>query len=56
MTKGIELSDGLNYEDICVHTQQKPDKDCGEKHKLRVANATLQIAIDVDTDFTCESK
>jgi len=52
MLKGIELSGGLNHEDECGH---KPDKECGEKHKFRVANATLEIAIDVNTDFNCET-
>jgi len=32
------------------------DKKCGEKHKHRVANATLELSIDVSTDFNCSDE
>jgi hypothetical protein len=33
----------------------KPEAKCGENHKLRVAHATLELAIDVSTDFSCHN-
>jgi len=53
MMRGIELTRNLSREDEC---NKKPDNECGEKHKFRVANATLEIAIDVNTDFKCEAE
>jgi len=65
MLRGIELGE-LNHEDECNRRphrphrphrpdRPRPDKECSEKHKFRVANATLEIAIDVNTDFSCET-
>ena len=34
----------------------RPDKECGEKHKQRVAKATLELAIDISTDFNCREE
>jgi len=31
-------------------------KECGEKHKQRVGNAMLELAIDVSTDFSCDAQ
>jgi len=31
-------------------------KECGEKHKQRVGSATLELAIDVSTDFSCDAQ
>jgi len=47
---GIELT-GVQGHDMC---KEYPKKDCGEKHTQRVANATLEIAIDIHTDFDCK--
>jgi len=52
MPKGIDISRRLVHDDEC---KKHRDKDCGEMHKFRVANATLKIAIDVHTDFDCDS-
>jgi len=32
----------------------RPDKKCNERHKHRVANAVLELAIDISTDFDLE--
>jgi len=47
---GIEITD-KQMQDKC---KEHPEKECGEKHTQRVANATLEIAIDVHTDFDCK--
>jgi len=47
---GIELTSETKQEKCKEH----PKKDCGAKHTQRVANATLEIAIDVHTDFDCK--
>jgi len=44
---------GVSIHDECKEKEQ-PKKECGEKHTQRVANATLEIAIDVQTDFDCK--
>ena len=51
MSQGISLTSGPIHDDC----HDNPVKDCGEKHKLRVANATLEIAIDLNTDFKCDT-
>jgi len=48
---GIEIGHG-SIHDECKDPREK---DCREKHTLRVANATLEIAIDVHTDFDCKT-
>ena len=45
----IELTSEQKHDKCNEH----PKKECGEKHTQRVANATLEIAIDVHTDFDC---
>ena len=40
--------------DECNKPQDK--NDCKEKHTIRVANAKLEIAIDVHTDFDCNAE
>jgi len=52
MPSGINLTSRLNHGNECGNHH---DRDCGEKHKFRVANATLKIAIDVHTDFDCDT-
>jgi len=52
MTRGIELSSQRTFYDEC---EKPPEKECGEKHTFRVANAKLDIAIDLTTDFDCEA-
>ena len=52
MLGSINLTSNLNHDDKC---SKDYDKDCGEKHKLRVANAILKLAIDVNTDFDCNT-
>jgi len=54
MAPGIDLTSNLYHDDECNKHHDK-DKDCGEKHKFRVANATLKIAVDVHTDFDCDT-
>ena len=49
---GIELT-GVPKQDMC---EEHPVKECGKKNTQRVANATLEIAIDVHTDFDCKPK
>ena len=48
---GIELT-GVSMQDRCEEHQEK---ECREKHTRRVGNATLEIAIDVHTDFDCKA-
>ncbi|MCL2217709.1 MAG: hypothetical protein FWB91_11920 [Defluviitaleaceae bacterium] len=38
-----------------MYDESRPGRECGEKHKHRVAKATLELAIDVSTDFNCEN-
>jgi len=52
MLPGINLTSMLNSDD---EYNDQPDKECHEKHKFRVANATLEIAIDIHTDFKCDT-
>ena len=47
---GIELTSAPT-QDMCNEHQEK---ECGEKRTQRVANATLEIAIDIHTDFDCK--
>jgi len=49
---GIELT-SVPVEDKC---KEQSKKECGEKHTHRVGNATLEIAIDVHTDFECNAE
>jgi len=46
---GINLSNGPLFDEC----EERPE-GCKEKHTIRVANATLEIAIDVHTDFDCK--
>jgi len=48
---GINLTNGPIYDEC----NEKPEKDCGEKHKFRVGNATLELTVDVNTDFNCDT-
>ncbi|MCL2235201.1 MAG: hypothetical protein FWB98_02025 [Defluviitaleaceae bacterium] len=36
------------------HDSRRPDRNCRKRHKHRVANATLELAIDVETEFELE--
>ena len=33
------------------YENHKPEKECSEKHKQRVGKATLELAVDISTDF-----
>ena len=49
---GIDLTNELLNDDY----KTTPAKECKETHIFRVANGTLKLAIDVHTDFECDSK
>jgi len=49
---GIELTSTTRHDNCEEH----PKKECGEKHTHRVGNATLEIAIDVHTNFDCKAE
>jgi len=55
MTQGIDLYRIHHHRDDECNKQHDKDNGCGEKHKFRAATAILKIAVDVHTDFDCDT-
>ena len=53
MRQGISL-DG-DHHDVCNESPER-GKECREKHTIRAGKATLEIAVDVHTDFECKTE